>query len=126
MGEHGAAGHGARTARHRGRAAGLASGQLPCPLAISGILVNNMTMIPTQVIAAIRAADNEAYLSAVSVWEILVKHALGRLKMPAPASAYITRQRERHAIQPLALSEAAVAHLGRLPSHHRDPFDRML
>lgn len=69
---------------------------------------------------------NEVYLSAVSVWEIAVKHALKRLPLPEAPDRFIPAQRTRHAIQPLPLEEEAVLQLSRLPEHHRDPFDRML
>jgi PIN domain nuclease of toxin-antitoxin system len=69
---------------------------------------------------------NEVYLSAVSVWEIAIKHALKRLPLPEAPDRFIPSQRTRHAIQPLPLEEEAVLHLSRLPEYHRDPFDRML
>jgi PIN domain nuclease of toxin-antitoxin system len=72
------------------------------------------------------AADNEIFLSAVSVWEIAVKHQLGKLPLPEPVHEFIPNQRSAHRIEPLAIDEAAVLHLARLPDHHKDPFDRML
>ena len=69
---------------------------------------------------------NEVQLSAVSAWEIVVKHALGRLPLPEPPERFVVEQRERHGIAPLPLDEEAVLHLSRLPPLHRDPFDRML
>jgi PIN domain nuclease of toxin-antitoxin system len=69
---------------------------------------------------------NEVYLSAVSVWEIAVKHALKRLPLPEAPDRFIPAQRTRHAIQSLPLEEEAVLQISRLPEHHRDPFDRML
>ena len=69
---------------------------------------------------------NEVYLSVVSIWEISVKHALGRLPLPVALDRFILEQRERHGIAPLPLEEPAVLHLHKLPLHHRDPFDRML
>ena len=69
---------------------------------------------------------NDVYLSAVSVWEIVVKHALGRLPLPEPPSRFIPRCREGHRVAPLPLDEEAVLTLGRLPEYHRDPFDRIL
>lgn len=70
--------------------------------------------------------DNEVYLSAVSAWEIVIKHHLGRLPLPEPPQRFIPRQRVLHEIRPLPLEEAAVLHLARLPDYHKDPFDRML
>lgn len=70
--------------------------------------------------------DNERYLSAVSTWEICVKHSLGKLPLPEPPSPYIAHARRQHGILELPLTEAAVLRLEQLPSLHRDPFDRML
>lgn len=70
--------------------------------------------------------SNEVYLSAVSVWEIAVKHALGRLPLPETPRRFVPAQRERHGIESLALHEEAVLQLPQLPEYHYDPFDRML
>ena len=32
--------------------------------------------------AAVAAPDNRVFVSAVTAWEIAIKHALGRLKFP--------------------------------------------
>jgi PIN domain nuclease of toxin-antitoxin system len=76
--------------------------------------------------AAIRSPDNDAWLSAASFWEIMVKHQLGRLPLPEPPSTYIPRQRKRHGIASLAIREKALTHLPKLPTLHKDPFDRIL
>jgi PIN domain nuclease of toxin-antitoxin system len=75
---------------------------------------------------AIVNSDNEVYLSAVSVWEVTVKHQLGKLTLPENPSLYLPRQRERHQIMSLVMDELSVARLSDLDSLHRDPFDRML
>jgi PIN domain nuclease of toxin-antitoxin system len=69
---------------------------------------------------------NETFLSAASVWEIVVKHRLGRLTLPAPPDALVPRERAARGIEPLPLDEEAALHLARLPDLHGDPFDRML
>ena len=69
---------------------------------------------------------NTVYLSSVSAWEIIVKHALGKLPLPDRAEAFIQRQCESHFIESLPLETKAVFHLSHLPNHHRDPFDKML
>lgn len=82
--------------------------------------------LPASTRDLISAADHDVWLSVVSIWEIVVKTEIGRLRLPGPAWAYVTTQRERHAITSLALEEGAIANLAKLPAFHRDPFDRML
>jgi PIN domain nuclease of toxin-antitoxin system len=72
------------------------------------------------------APHNEVYLSSISNWEILVKHQLGRLVLPNNPGEFIIEQRKAHHINALSLDETAIPYLMRLPSHHQDPFDRML
>jgi PIN domain nuclease of toxin-antitoxin system len=69
---------------------------------------------------------NEVYLSAVSTWEIVAKHRLGRLPLPEPPQQFVPKQRELHQIRSLPLDEEAVLQLAKLPDYHKDPFDRML
>lgn len=75
---------------------------------------------------ATRDPANEVYVSAASVWEAVIKHALGKLPLPAPPSEYLPQQREAHGIAALAVDEAAFVHLAGLPALHGDPFDRIL
>lgn len=69
---------------------------------------------------------NKVYLSSVSVWEIIIKHKLGRLPLPDKPSIYIPKQRFIHGIKELNLNERDVIELENLPKVHEDPFDRML
>ena len=68
----------------------------------------------------------EVYLSAVSLWEVLVKHGLGGLALTEPPEAFLRSTITRYNLTPLALDNESVWQLTRLPKHHRDPFDRML
>jgi PIN domain nuclease of toxin-antitoxin system len=69
---------------------------------------------------------NDALLSAVSAWEIAVKHRLGRLPLPAPPDTFVPAQRSAHGLDPLPVDEEAALQVAKLPDLHRDPFDRML
>jgi PIN domain nuclease of toxin-antitoxin system len=75
---------------------------------------------------AIRDSDNEVYLSAISVWEAIVKYQLGKLPLPEHPETYLPKQRDLHQIASLALDESSVIQLAKLPPLHRDPFYRML
>lgn len=74
----------------------------------------------------IRNPDNEVYLSAISIWEAIVKYQLGKLPLPEHPETYLPKQRNLHQIVSLDLDEGSVAQLAKLPPLHRDPFDRML
>ncbi len=78
------------------------------------------------VIDAFTDPINEVYLSAVSAWEINVKYRLGKLPLPLSPDKFIPKERKRHLITPLDLSEQDTLHLCKLPTPHKDPFDRML
>ena len=73
-----------------------------------------------------RDPENEIYLSALSAWEISIKHRLGLLPLPEAPARYVTSRRSWLLIEPLAFDEACAAHDALLPPHHRDPFDRGL
>jgi PIN domain nuclease of toxin-antitoxin system len=75
---------------------------------------------------AIRDPANEVYLSVASVWEAVIKYALGKLPLPDAPAAYLPRQCDAHHIVSLPIEEAVFAHLAGLLPLHRDPFDRIL
>ena len=82
--------------------------------------------LPAPFRTAIQDPANEVYLSAVSVWEAVIKHGLGKLPLPGPPADYLPQQRLVHGIASLPVDEGAMPHLATLPPLHRDPFDRLL
>jgi PIN domain nuclease of toxin-antitoxin system len=70
--------------------------------------------------------DENVYLSAISAWEIGIKHSLGKLDLPMPPDRLVPMARARLGVEPLPLNEDSALRVGRLPSIHRDPFDRIL
>ena len=84
------------------------------------------TRVPDPFLAAIRDPANDVFLSTASIWEAVIKHALGKLPLPAPPAEYLPRQRAAHGIAPMPIDEGALPFLARLPPLHRDPFDRIL
>ena len=83
------------------------------------------TMMDAQTRAAIEAGDNEVLFSPASIWEISIKAGLGRLDFAFEA-ADIARAALDTGFTELAVRANAAALVGRLPSLHRDPFDRLL
>jgi PIN domain nuclease of toxin-antitoxin system len=82
--------------------------------------------VPERVKSRLRDPDERVLLSVVSSWEICVKFALGKLRLPQPPDRYVADRRTRLEMASLPLEESDVLALARLPSLHRDPFDRML
>lgn len=70
---------------------------------------------------AIQAAD-EVYVSAASAWEIAIKAALGKLQTSRLPSDAVTDA----SFQMLPVTFAHAEAVRQLPSHHRDPFDRLI
>lgn len=88
--------------------------------------ISGDAQLSTDVRDAIRDPDNQVYLSAVSLWEAIVKYQLGKLPLPEHPETYLPKQRDLHQVVSLFLDESSVAQLAKLPPLHRDPFDRML
>ncbi|MDQ7016131.1 MAG: type II toxin-antitoxin system VapC family toxin [Gammaproteobacteria bacterium] len=70
--------------------------------------------------------DNHLYLSLISLWEIQIKAQLGKLHLQSSWQKMLEVQRVENGLQTLPLSENHIKQLGQLPSHHKDPFDRLL
>lgn len=73
----------------------------------------------------ISAPTNAILVSAASVWEIAIKHALGRGDMPVSGSEALGYF-ERSGYELLDVTPAHAAAVEALPPIHSDPFDRML
>ncbi len=68
----------------------------------------------------------EIYLSAASSWEIGIKSALGKLRLPEPAASYVPKRMAAQGIRALAITHSHALAVSELPTYHNDPFDRLL
>jgi PIN domain nuclease of toxin-antitoxin system len=80
----------------------------------------------TEMAALLQNSTNDLLLSAVSSWEIAIKHSLGKLSLPAPPAKYVPEQIAKTGVTPLPVEHSHALRVASLPSHHRDPFDRLL
>jgi PIN domain nuclease of toxin-antitoxin system len=71
---------------------------------------------------ALTASTHAAVVSAVTVWEIAIKRELGKLDAPDD----LLDRLEAARVPLLSISAHHADRAGRLPAHHRDPFDRLL
>jgi PIN domain nuclease of toxin-antitoxin system len=72
------------------------------------------------------SGGEELYLSAASSWEISIKWALGRLQLPEPPGSYVPKRLAAQGLRPLAITHTHALAVSELPTHHSDPFDRLL
>ncbi|MBC8071273.1 MAG: type II toxin-antitoxin system VapC family toxin [Deltaproteobacteria bacterium] len=68
----------------------------------------------------------ELAVSAVTIWEVAIKRALGKLRVPGSASAWLMPAVDDLGASWLPITPEHAAAVEELPPHHRDPFDRML
>ncbi len=69
---------------------------------------------------------NRVLLSVASVWEMQIKLQLGKMKLNLPLAEVIENQQRTNNIEILPVSLKHVLALESLPTHHKDPFDRLL
>jgi PIN domain nuclease of toxin-antitoxin system len=74
-----------------------------------------------EALRAIAGAD-VVLVSAASAWEIAIKSALGKLRLPGPLEPAV----EESGFSRLPIEFRHAAAVEALPPHHGDPFDRML
>lgn len=82
--------------------------------------------IPEHFHALFREAYPNVFVSAVAVWEIAIKHQLGRPDAP-PVSGH--QALAEFAAAGFALLDVTAEHgafVEHLPLHHGDPFDRLM
>jgi PIN domain nuclease of toxin-antitoxin system len=81
--------------------------------------------LSAKALAACKSEDNLLIVSVVSIWEIQIKHQIGKFSLTMPLAEIVERQSEEGVvILPVRLDH--VLTLDSLPIHHKDPFDRLL
>ena len=73
----------------------------------------------------IEDGQNEIFISIASLWEILIKTAIGKLNINGSYESVIDDVND-NAMQILPMNFAHTVEQNRLPFYHRDPFDRII
>lgn len=81
--------------------------------------------LPQSALNMIMSANNEIIVSAASIWEISIKHSLGRGNMPVSGNEAFGYFQEA-GYRLLSVSAEHAAYVENLPPIHADPFDRIL
>jgi PIN domain nuclease of toxin-antitoxin system len=81
--------------------------------------------LPDRAAAALRQADG-AHVSSVSAWEVAIKVAGGRLRLPDRPADWFAGLLDRYDLREAPLDAAVACAAALLPPIHRDPFDRAI
>lgn len=81
--------------------------------------------LPKGASAALRHAP-EAYVSAVSAWELAIEATGGKIKLLEPPDQWFHGMIERYELREVPLDATIACAAAVLPPVHRDPFDRVI
>lgn len=77
-------------------------------------------------LSQLESDDTDLVFSAASAWEIAIKHAGGKLRLPTSPREFVETRVESLRTKTLPITHGHALRAGALPRHHRDPFDRLL
>ncbi len=87
--------------------------------------ITDSPKLPKKVRELIESPKSSVWISAATVWEIAIKHGLGRGDMPVSGQAALLYFQES-GYRFLPVEPEHDAAIEDLPAHHADPFDRIL
>ncbi|MGL5832753.1 MAG: type II toxin-antitoxin system VapC family toxin [Waterburya sp.] len=74
----------------------------------------------------INDGNNEVLLSLASIWEMAIKHSVGKLSFELPFMVFVEQQMLQNSMSLLNIQLSHLNVIANLPLHHRDPFDRLI
>ena len=88
-------------------------------------VLENNSKLPKAARSILNDLENRLYVSSISIWEMVIKHAIGKLPLPVPV-ARLSDAINRAGFAHLEFHSSHAAHVATLPLIHHDPFDRAL
>jgi PIN domain nuclease of toxin-antitoxin system len=88
--------------------------------------VHSEERLGDQARAILENGKEEIYLSAATSWELSIKMRLGKLNFPGAPAQIVPAFMAKQGLLPLAVNHIHAVKVYDLPSHHSDPFDRMI
>lgn len=90
------------------------------------LLLAGRDELPKPAAAAYTLKANKVYFSLVSLWEIGIKSALGKLRFQRKITEYHELLIEELGLLPLNIEAKHIEKAVSLPFYHKDPFDRLI
>ncbi len=87
--------------------------------------ITDSPKLPQKARELIQSPKTTVWVSVASIWEIAIKHSLGRGDMPVSSHDALRYFRES-GYRLLPIEADHVVAIEELAAHHQDPFDRML
>ncbi len=87
--------------------------------------ITDSPKLPKKARELIESPKSSVWISAATLWEIAIKHDLGRGDMPVSGQAAL-RYFQQSGYRFLAIEPEHAVTVEDLPAHHTDPFDRIL
>jgi len=75
---------------------------------------------------AIAAGAGRLFVSAISAFEIGVKHNKGKLTLPSPPDIWFPKALKLHGLRRIAVTPRIALRATSLPPLHNDPMDRLI
>lgn len=85
-------------------------------------LMENNKKVSPRIKTLLQDPRANVFISIASIWEMVIKQTKGQLKIPKDIEGGI----ENSGLMILPIEISHVLETGKLPLHHKDPFDRIL
>ena len=89
-------------------------------------LVDDQSALSSEAAKAIRDNAGYIFISAITGFELTVKHKKGRLKLPQPPEKWYPKALELHGLREIPINGTIAVHAANLPDIHNDPCDRII
>ena len=90
------------------------------------LILAGRDQLPKSAANAFTSSSNDVYFTLVSLWEIGIKAALGKLRFKRTLTEYHDLLVNELGLIPLTIDPKHIEKAVGLPFHHRDPFDRLI
>jgi len=88
--------------------------------------IENNEKLPSDIQEKINEDNNDIYFSIASLWEISLKYAIGKLKLPVPLEEFFYDIENEYGFQKINLTNEQILFIQKLSFIHKDPFDRLI
>ena len=90
------------------------------------LILAGRNQLPKPATLAYSSTSNEVFFTLVSLWEIGIKAALGKLRFHRKITEYHEMLVNELGLIPLSIEPKHIEKAVALPPHHKDPFDRLI